>query len=137
VLNPSDLLVFQLKATDPLLPAAAKAEVLKELLKKIGTVPETELSPEVRELLDMLRSEVSLKNGGGKNGEEGGKQPGKTSNGPGEGPVNPLAGAAMIPGFAERAMATVEQNFGDVREPLTKYYQEIPNPKSQIPRKQQ
>ena len=137
VLNPSDLLVFQLKATDPLLPAAAKAEVLRELLKKIGAVPETELSPEVRELLDMLRSEVALKNGGGKNGEEGGKQDGKTNGKPNEGPVNPLAGAAEIPGFTERAMATVEQNFGDVREQLTKYYREIPNSKSEIRRKEQ
>jgi len=137
VLNPTDLLVFQLKATDPLLPAAAKAELLKELLKKIGNVPESELSPEVRELLNMLRSEVASKDGGGKTGTEEGRQQGKANGEPSEGAANPLAGAAQIPDFTERAMAAVEQNFGDVREQLGKYYKETRNSKPEIRRKQQ
>jgi len=137
VLNPSDLLIFQLKATDPLLPPEAKAEVLKELLKKIGNLPESELSPEVRELLNMLRSEVAMKDGGSKPGEQEGRQQGKSNGEANEGTANPLAGAAQVPDFAERAMATVEQNFGDVREPLEKYYKEIRKSKSKIRRKQE
>ena len=44
----------------------------------------------------------------------------------------PVAGAVLAPDFPERAMAEVEQNFGDVREPLDKYYKEIRNPKHEI-----
>ncbi|MGD0088724.1 MAG: hypothetical protein ABSE73_02285 [Planctomycetota bacterium] len=137
VLNPTELLAFQLKATDPLLPAAAKAEALKELLKKIGSVPESELSPEVRELLNSLRSEVAIKNGADKTGTQEGAQESAGRNEPNEGTAGSVAGAAQIPDFTERAMATVEQNFGDVREQLQRYYREIRNTKSEIRRKQQ
>lgn len=134
VLKPTDLLVFQLKATDPLLPPAAKAEALKELLKKIGNVPESELAPEVRELLNLLRGEAAAKNG-----EPEGTQQGTATGEPKEGVAAPKeAGAAQIPNYAERAMTAVEQNFGDVREQLERYYMgETRSSKSEIRRKQQ
>lgn len=121
-LSQRELLIFRLKATDPNLPPAQKAEALKELLKKIGNAPENELSPEVRELLNALRNEVAVKDDNGKTGApDGTKQLSANDASPAE-TAAWSAGVAQIPGFAERALATVEQNFGDVREQLEKYY---------------
>jgi hypothetical protein len=133
VLKPTELLVFQLTATDPNLPQVAKAAALKELLKKIGNVPESELTPEVRELLTLLRSEAGVKEGNGKPGDQNGNQQHTATGDQKDNPANPLnGGAAQGVNFTERAMATVDQDFSDVKEPLERYYTqklEVRNPK--------
>jgi hypothetical protein len=136
VLKPTELLAFQLTATDPQLPPAARAAALKELLRKIGNVPESELAPEVRELLEALRDDGTQKNG--KNGEKNGSvlAPAKGDN-PAE-PGAPPEGAAQVPDFREKAVSAVEQCFPDVKEQLGRYYAaETRNPKLEIRRKEQ
>src|SRR5258708_17773271 len=66
VLSRTEFRRFELQATDARMPASVKANLLKELQNKIGAIPESELAPEVRELLDMLRKET----GAGKTAEK-------------------------------------------------------------------
>jgi hypothetical protein len=135
VLKPTDLLSFRLLASDPNLDPAKRAAALKELLRKIGTVPESELAPDVRELLEALRGPKDVEaKAGAKNGSltaaAKGADPTETA--------GPLPGAAQLSAFRERAITAVEQHFQDVKEQLARYYtEETRNSKSETRRKEE
>ncbi len=121
VLAPAELHKLELIATDPELSAARKSEALKELNDAIGGLPESELTPDVRQLLDTLRKDAAPPDATAKadgsivksaNGEE------KSAR---AFPVKP----ADYKSFenVDKAWAASESQFGDVRERLARYYQ--------------
>ena len=130
VLSPTELRRFQLLATDARLTDAAKADVLKDLQGKIGTVAESELAPEVREVLDMLRSstpEHTEKKGkteaaSAKGGNQQGAEAAKSA--PHSVAVAPVEALVNIPEFKEKAFAAISLHFSDVQEQLNRYYKQ-------------
>jgi len=128
VLPPTELLKFQLASSEAELPADVKAHLLKELQLRIGNVPESELTPEVRDILNALRSpDASEKKTGGE---------AETKLGSADIKGKPTAEdvarahesgvAANVPQFRERAYAAVQQQFPDVKTMLERYYQPKP-----------
>ena len=59
ILAPAQMRKLELMATDPQLSTASKRDALKELNEAIGGIPEGDLTPEVRELLDLLRTQTA------------------------------------------------------------------------------
>ena len=127
VLSPTELSKIQLMATDSQMPQALKAEALKDLESKIGVIPESDLAPEVREVLDMLRKERSEKalasektagpektGGHGESGRESKPEPAI---------ANVAPALAMDPAaFREKAITVISAHFPDVLEALDRYY---------------
>lgn len=121
VLAPVELHKLELIATDPQLSAAMKSEALKELNDAIGGLPESELTPDVRQLLEALRKDAAPPSPVAKadgsivksaTGQEKSKQMAE---------VKP----ADYKPFdnVDKAWAASESQFGDVRERLARYYQ--------------
>jgi hypothetical protein len=123
VLSPAELRKLQLIATDPDLLAAAKSEALKELLNSMGGIPESELTPEVRQLLDILRKETASKSVA--NPEAAGSIASATQN---QSEAQRFAAEAKAAGYRpfenpDKGWAAAEANFPDVAERLKAYYE--------------
>ncbi|HEY3321103.1 MAG TPA: hypothetical protein VGP72_11605 [Planctomycetota bacterium] len=123
VLTPTDLIKYQLLATDPDMPLAQKSQALKELIKSIGTVPESELAPEIRDILNTLRADVAKAEKNGKSEQPDGTQqtagkPGSTN----DSPAREVGVPANIGRIDPQVLTTIQQHFGDVKEQLDRYY---------------
>ena len=131
VLNPTDLFDLQLKASDPELSQSARNEALQELLKKIGHVPEGELTPEVRELLNAFRNGKDSK-AAAKDDTDGSKQlNSKAAPVKEDTAATELGVPAALPAAREKAITVIESQFTDVREQLERYYQSVPKKDAQ------
>ena len=125
-LSPTELLQLQLLASDPESTTAQKAAALRELQQKIGAVPESELAPDVRDLLTTLRQEQS-----GPETEKAGSQTVLTLQ-DGKMRENPdnraLQGAAKIPVSPEKVFTSISHSMPDVQEQLSRYYASLKQP---------
>jgi hypothetical protein len=123
-LSPAQLRKFELMATDPNLPAAMKGEALKELNDAIGGLPESELTPDERQVLDLLRKQAAAENF--TKPREGSVTVNASETHPNREKTNSSSSekAANYARFedAEKAWAVSESRFMDVRERLAKYY---------------
>lgn len=133
VLTPTELLALQLKLSDPEMIPAAKAEALKDLLKKIGNVPESELAADVQDLLNTLRSESGVKpaDSKAKPEERSGSQQTTGAQGA-KTDVNPamdVGKPANLVEFTERAFTQIGQSFPDIKASLESYYRNTPKTK--------
>jgi hypothetical protein len=120
VLMPAELRKLQLMATDTELPAALKAQALNELLKAIGDVPESALTQDVQQILELLRKDTRTQAAEAKNA-------GNTTTGgdAAHGTPRPAQGAAQFdPSTAsEQARTAVAARFPDVQAELARYYE--------------
>lgn len=119
VLSPAQLRKLELIATDPNLPPSAQASALNELQNAIGNIPESELTSDVRQLLDTLRKSsaaAETKAAGNQTGsaQQSDGKPQRPSEKPG---VEYDAFQAV-----EKAWRSGEPRFSDVRDALRKYY---------------
>ena len=121
VLAPAELHKLELIATDPQLSAAQKSEALKELNDAIGGLPESELTPDVRQLLDTLRKDAAPPDAASK--ADGSIV--KSANGEEKSARAAVVKPAEYKSFenVDKAWASSESQFGDVRERLARYYQ--------------
>ncbi len=128
ILSPTELCRMKLVATDSDMPTGQKLAVLKELLSKVGLTPENELTPEVRELLDLLRQETHQVDGQTA-GSEAAPKPnaGASSSHVGahadEGGIPKSLESARLPATFEKVWTQWNGQYPDVREVLTRYYQ--------------
>jgi len=120
VLSPAQLRKLELMATDDKLPTSMKADALKELNDALGGLPESELTPEVRQLLEMLRKDIGAKDGVKYQGQSVAATDRTES--PKETSANRAAAYAPFKD-TERAWSNSESHFLDVREQLKKYYE--------------
>lgn len=119
-LSPTELLQFQLLASDSEMTAAQRAAALRDLQQKIGAVPESELAPELRDLLAVLRQEPN-----GATVEAAGSQTVlKVNDGKTGGPLDnqALHGEARIPASPEKVFTSIAHTMPDVQEQLSRYY---------------
>jgi hypothetical protein len=130
VLSQTDLQRFQLVASDPLLSDARRAEELQKLMNKLGGIPENQLTPLDRQLLNQLRGDgAKANNSSEKKGSEdgtvqnaGGNDPGKQDS---EGKVG---SAAKLPELMARAMSIMQDQFPvDEQQRLASYYDTVRN----------
>ncbi len=121
VLAPTELLRLQLLATDPQAVPEQQAEALKELLNRIGNVPESELAPDVRDLLNAMRARV-VKTAPEAAAAPSGAQQQTAANHDAPPSAPGAQSAADLRGFNAQAISTIEQHFGDVRTALGRYY---------------
>lgn len=120
VLSPAQMRKLELIATDNQLPAFMKTDALKELNEAIGGVSESELTPDVRQLLDMLRKDTGAEVSNSKT--DGSVQ--FTSKKEVAQPSAAGASPAEYKAFenVEQAWASSESVFPDVRKRLDTYY---------------
>ena len=120
VLSPAQLRKLELMATDDKMPAPMKADALKELNDAIGGLPESELTPEVRQLLEMLRKDVGIK----KDVKKDGQSVGVTERTESPKDRSEQSAAAYAPfKDTERGWSEADAHFFDVHEQLKKYYE--------------
>jgi len=121
-LTPTEKLKVDLKMSDPDMSTKEKAELLKELEKKIGNVPETELEPELREVLAKLRAETGAKAPDAAKPEiKSGSQ--QATGAQGKTDVNPQEQNGGVDAkITERAFTQIGQSFPDVKPQLELYY---------------
>ncbi|HYG76152.1 MAG TPA: hypothetical protein VEK08_14200, partial [Planctomycetota bacterium] len=128
VLPPTELWKFQLMISDPELSPELKAQALKELQQKIGNIPESELTPEVREILSALRPASSDKPNGSEDSKPGTSQTkGDSKEADKERSVQ-VGSAAAVGTFNERAFSSIQQQYPDVKDKLEKYYRSSNQP---------
>ena len=120
VLSPAQLRKLQLVATDADLPKTVKAQALRELLNAIGEVPESALTQDTQQILEMLRRdtrELATKKEASGALVSGSEAP-KAVVAP------PARGAEFDPLSAnEQARAAVASHFPDVQSELVRYYE--------------
>jgi len=119
-LSPTELWKLQLRASDPSITADQKRQLLNELQQKTGTIPEGELTAEIRELLSQLREPDT-----GAKQSQTEKTSGSTqqaSNNGGEKPSQIQPAAANEATIRERGLARATNDFVDVRDELIRYY---------------
>lgn len=121
-LSPTELWKLQLQASDPSITAEQKRQLLNELQQKTGSIPESELTSEIRELLSQLREKESgskpLPND--KSVNTGSSQ--QASNNGGEKPSLTQSTVANDTLIRERGIARAANDFVDVRDELIRYY---------------
>lgn len=125
ILSPTQLKKFQLLATDEKLSQAEKSKIEMELRDKIGAIPESELAPALRELLDMLREETGGKKkaDGREDGKTGSQQNLAKENSGADGnngSATPVQN--IVPEFFERPFAAQRDSYPDVQTRLDRYY---------------
>lgn len=125
-LTPTEKLKMDLQLSDPDMSTKEKAELLKELEKKISNVPETELDPELRDVLAKLRAETGAKTPEIAKPEikDGSQQ---STGAQGKTDVNPLEqNGGVDVKITERAFTQIGQSFPDVKSQLELYYMAKP-----------
>jgi hypothetical protein len=120
VLAPAQLRKLQLMATDTELPPALKAQALDELLKAIGSVPESALTQDVREILELLRKDARAPAAETKNDGNA-----SAADAPATAKARAVPSAAQFDPLTagEQARTAVAARFPDVEAELLRYYQ--------------
>jgi hypothetical protein len=125
VLSQTDLQRFQLVASDPLLSDSRRTEELQKLMNKLGGIPENQLTPLDRQLLNQLRGDSAKSiNSSDKKGNEDGTVQNTAGTDPGKQDSEGKIGrAATIPELTARALSVMQDQFPvDEQQRLASYY---------------
>jgi len=116
---------FQLVASDPMLTDSRKSEEFQKLMSKLGGIPENQLTPLDRQLLNQLRTDgAKTARAEEKRGGDDGTVQNTGGNDPGKGDSNGKVGApATIPEMNARALSAMHEQFpANEQQRLEKYY---------------
>ena len=120
VLTPTEFFKYQLAAGSLEVPESVKARALEELEAKIGALPESELSPQVRAVLEALREQV------GQRKSSEGPQGSIATTGSAPEPVHaqpaPPPRPEALPPSPVELVALAKDRFPDVAAALERYY---------------
>jgi hypothetical protein len=125
VLSQTDLQRFQLVASDPMLNDSRKSEEFQKLMAKLGGIPENQLTPLDRQLLNQLRTDgAKTARAEEKRGGDDGTVQNTGGNDPGKGDSSGKVGApATIPEMNARALSAMHEQFpANEQQRLEKYY---------------
>lgn len=121
-LTPTEILKLNLDLSNSEMTTEAKTALLRDLEKKIGSVPETELTPELRDILNSLRAETGTKTADAAKPDlkTGSQQTTSDKNSKTEPAALKQTGA--VNADLTRAFTQIGQSFPDVKDQLEKYY---------------
>jgi hypothetical protein len=124
-LSPTELWKLQLRVSDPTLSTEQRRELLNDLQRKTGGIPESELTAEIRDLLNILRepdkSTVEASPSSVTPAAPGGSAQ-QQAVAPAESEAMGEVGAANAALLRARGLALAKSEFPDVKEALIRYY---------------